>query len=150
MRIVTLAQLVALLEADAVPHRVHPDRKLIELPVERGPLKTTMALVWHRGSVAQYVVSLPLRVPDGRADAAHEALVRLNHAAVFPGLGLDHANGTVYYRLAAPMPEEGLEVAMVRGLFGRATALAADLYARLRPVLEEGAEPSSVVPTAPS
>ena len=130
--------LIALFQRDEVPHRVTKPSQ-VELPTKIKDLQSQLVIVWEpNAAILQCIHPLPFRVPEERVTAIESAIVRINHALMLPGFGLNHEVSLIYYRLCVPRREDGqMSVRELQRACQTAISTAADFYIPLQRVALE-------------
>lgn len=119
----------------------------VELQVHSPPVEGVLALVWLPDpQLVQFLFPLPFAVSSEHVAAVESALARINHALMLPGFGLNHSNGTVYYRLVLPRQiSGGMEPDEIRRAVNTVLTTVRDFWLPLRAVIEEGAAAEGAV-----
>ena len=144
------AELLAMLEADRVPHRADAATQLVEIPTRLASEDATLLIVWDRDEhLVQLIQPLPFEVPTGAVPAVEDALVRINHALKMPGFGLNLASRYAYFRLAVPRRIDGtLAPGELRRLCGVTVSTAREYEGALRGVALDGERAADVLAAA--
>jgi hypothetical protein len=128
--------LVAYLTERRLPHVANPQTRSIEAPVKAPFLPGVVYLRWEqKAPVVQIIQAVCTSVPAERVADVEAACARVNTAAVVPGVGFDHALGTVYYRLAAPRYDGVVTGEQVEAQVHVCLANARDLHAPFTDVI---------------
>lgn len=142
----TCEALAEAMQRDGVPVDCPAGSDRILFPAVDSGLDTTAVLIWP-AQVALLQLMLPLRfaiVPAHRA-ALCEAVVRLNHALVLPGFGVDVARGLVYFRgVLAREPDGSVGVDAVRRMVQASISTAARFGTVLAQVADGSLQPEDV------
>lgn len=84
------------------------DQSRVLLTTDALGLPGRMAVIWQpRHLLVQYLYPLPFDIDEQALTVVADAVVRVNHALLLPGLGLDHSSRHAYYRLVAPRLADG-------------------------------------------
>ena len=131
--VTSFQSLVELLNADGVTHKTDVRTSVVRIPVEKGDVDGIMIIRWDEGQAfVHFIQSLMLPVSEQQLPTVEKAIVRLNHAMPYPGLGINHHTGESYYRMSLPVTEGGLAPEQVRAFFSSTLSLAA----RWRPIVQ--------------
>ncbi|HMV66317.1 MAG TPA: hypothetical protein PKA64_05665 [Myxococcota bacterium] len=127
--------LCALLTGVGAPARIDEAARAVEIAVTLGGEPHGAMVYWDVRAPLLHVV-LPLRFEVAPAHAAELALaiVRVNHAIVLPGFGLDADRGQTYFRWVVPRQADGVPEDDVRKAVVAAVSAAGDFLAPLREV----------------
>lgn len=84
-----------------------PSRTLL-FETSREDFRGVMVVKWdEQNGVVHFIQTMPLRVKKEDYGLFLEAAQRLNHGFLFPGIGVNLANGGTYYRLSIPVAPRG-------------------------------------------
>jgi hypothetical protein len=137
----SFAELTTMLADVKAPHRVFPDEQRVELTAEPG-LPGPLAIRWEKQHpFVQLVQPVLLDVPAERLREVEGAVLRLNHASMFPGLSFDHATSTVYDRVTAVVLVDGVRQDLLLAYIQGLVINARQLRGLLLPVVERSAAP---------
>lgn len=141
------ADLLDLLRRDGVRHQPLKGESAVAVPTRLGELEGMLLIRWQADEgVVQLLQSIPLVVPAERVGALEEAILRINHALVVPGLGYDHDTRALYMRVLMPVyPGDGVPVASLRACFRVAVQTASHVLPGLRRVVVDGVQPRLAV-----
>ena len=125
--------LLGLLNKDSVTHQTNQQEQLVLIPTEKGGLDSVFVIRWAADSgIVHFIHQIPVKLPSERLSAVEVAMMRLNHAMAFPGLGINHDSRSMYFRMSIPyQPKGGLTGEEVRGYFSH-TLSQSELF---RPVM---------------
>jgi len=114
-RVATMDDLVALLQADGVPHTRHDAEKMIEVATETGPVKGRMFIRWETQVPFVTVIHpIVMDLPPARVAAMNECVTLINHAILLPGFGVDPDKRFVYFRVVIPLEPTGMQADFFR------------------------------------
>ncbi len=114
-RVAGFDDVIALLEADGVPHTRHDAQKIVELATDSGAAKGTMIIRWETEvPYATVIHPIVMNVAPERLAALTECVTLLNHAILLPGFGVDHDARFVYFRLVLPIEPAGMQADFFR------------------------------------
>lgn len=133
--------LVSALDRAQIPHTADPSSQTVEVPAGAAGPGLVLLIRWlPRQELIQLMMPFPVVVPAARVPAALDAINRINHALVMPGLCMDPRRNLVFYRLVVPrrLPEGGVTEAELRAAMQTAVKTAKDFVETLREVAEEG------------
>lgn len=103
-------QFAQALADNKVPCRIDPTTQSVELMSNGYPLPGQLYLRWERK--VPFVQLIHFMIPDiapARIGEVEIAIVRLNNRLEVAGLGLDHDQRRLYYRLTVPvLPPDGI------------------------------------------
>jgi hypothetical protein len=107
-RIESLDALIALLERDGMEVRPDREQNRVEVGNMLAGAPAPLLLQWDaERHVVQVVQALPWPVPVEKVATAESAIIRLNHALVVAGFGLNPNTRVAYYRLSALLEGDG-------------------------------------------
>lgn len=145
----TYAQLVELLTRDQVSFQADPPNQSVHIPTRARGADGVLVIRWQEAEgMAQLVHPLPITLTPRRLSAVEAAIARVNHALILPGFGINHEANLIYYRIALPVPNEGVPDHAIQGLFSAAVRTAADFGPSLRRVAEEDAPGDGILADA--
>ncbi|HKA86211.1 MAG TPA: hypothetical protein VKE22_01050 [Haliangiales bacterium] len=114
-RVAGFADVIALLEADGVPHTRHDAQKIVELATDSGPAKGAMLIRWETEvPYATVIHPIVMNVAPERLAAMTECVTLLNHAILLPGFGVDRDQRFAYFRLVLPIEPAGMQADFFR------------------------------------
>jgi hypothetical protein len=107
-RIASLDALIALLEREGMEVRPDREQHRVEVGNMLAGVAAPLLLQWDaERHVVQVVQALPWPVPAEKVAAAESAIVRLNHALVVAGFGLNPNTRIAYFRMSALLESDG-------------------------------------------
>ena len=111
--------LVDVLSQDGLSFQKNDEQLSILIPTKKADFEGVLLIRWAaRDGVIHFVQSLPIEVDTERLAELEEAIIRLNHALPLPGLGMNHAGPSLYFRLTVPLlPRGGLTPKDLRAYF---------------------------------
>lgn len=128
--------LAAVLMAQGVPHVHNAQARTIELPARSPPLDSLCYLRWDKElPFLQVICPLLLAVPADRHRDLETAICRANNAIPFPGFGLDHERGTLYFRHTLLVIPE-LTAAVIQRVVLAVTTSARDFVVPFRDIVD--------------
>jgi hypothetical protein len=145
----SLADAAASMERGNVVLRVEPERDRILASAGKG-LPGEVAIIWdEQRALVQCLYPFPFQIPAERTAAVADAIARINHALVLPGLGMDHASRLAYCRIVSPRREDGsLTVRELQRVVGATLSTARDMLQALEEVATAKLEPAAVLDRA--
>ena len=139
------ASLLKLLNEDGVTHQTHMKDSAVSIPTEKGPIDGVFVIRWDaEQGFAHFIQPFMMPIPKEKIADMEGAMMRLNHAIPYPGLGINHETGHPYFRMSIAVLGEGLSAADVRRYFSHTLAQAAKWHPEVKSVLE-GAPPNQIV-----
>jgi len=130
------AELLQLLSVLQAPHRADPALQTIDL-LTATDLPGPLHVRWEKHlPLVQLLQPVVVNVPAARVRDIEAAVVRINNAAVFSGLGFDHAMRRVYYRITGVVLLDGLRVDLLQAYLQGAVANATELRPSLLKVVD--------------
>lgn len=151
MMILSFADLLAAFDRAKIPYAANAETQSVEVPAGAAGPGLVLLLRWSaRAELVELLLPLGLTVPAERLAAALDAINRINHALVMPGMGLDPRRNALFYRLVLPRraPEGGLSEPELRAAMQTAVNSARDFREALRQVADEGLAAEQVVARA--
>jgi hypothetical protein len=107
-RIESLDALIALLEREGMEVRPDREQHRVEVGNMLAGSAAPLLLQWDaERHVVQVVQALPWPVPPEKVATAESAIVRLNHALVVAGFGLNPNTRIAYFRMSALLEGDG-------------------------------------------
>lgn len=104
----SFAELKDFLAKRDIPVQADDARQVLEIPTYIRGEPHAALLVWDPRAILLHVIQpLAVSVPEDREAQVMEAIVRINHQLVLPGLGYDHERKTIYYRWVVPRADDG-------------------------------------------
>jgi len=97
-------ELLKFLTDTRVPHRIDPDRQLIEVPGEGPPLPGNLYIKWEKH--VPFLQLIHFMIEDVPAEREHElerAIVRLDNILEVGGFGFEYERRRLYCRLSVPV-----------------------------------------------
>lgn len=125
--------LVNLLNRDSVTHQSEMEKKSVLIPTEKGGIDSVCLIRWAvEDGVVHFIHTIPVKLPKDRVQEVESAMMRLNHGIAYPGLGISHETGGIYFRMTVPIkPRGGLAANEIRAYFSHTLSQSE----RWRPVL---------------
>jgi hypothetical protein len=134
--VATFSQLLEALSEQNVPHAVVSESRTVEIPARHPPLDSVCYLRWEKElPYVQVICPLALGTPADRHRDLEMAIVRVNNAVPFPGFGLDHERGTLYFRYTVVIHPEGVPTAGFQKVVLAVMNLARDFVLPFREVI---------------
>jgi hypothetical protein len=132
----TFVDMVMFLDRQPTLMRAEPEKDRVVVSTAGRGLPGEMAILWdQQNTLVQCLYPLPFQIPVERMSAMDEAVTRINHALVLPGLGVDHGSRLVYCRVVAPRRDDGsLSEAEFERLVATTLQTSLDLYQALQEV----------------
>ncbi len=135
--ITSFAELLASLAEQQVPHAFNAEARTIEIPAKNAPLDSVCYVRWEKEQpYVQIICPLALATPADRHRDLEAAICRANNALPFPGFGLDHDRGTLYFRYTVAIWPEGIVADHFQRLVLTVMGYARDFTIPFRGVLE--------------
>lgn len=147
----TFEDLIAALDRAHIPHVVDTPSQTVEVPAGAAGQGLMLLIRWLPGQdLLQLLLPLAILAPDDRVPAMLDAINRVNHALVMPGLCLEPRRHLVFYRLVVPrrVPEGSLSEPELRAAMQTALNTARDFAEPLRLVAMEGVAPEQILERA--
>jgi hypothetical protein len=108
VRIESLEALITLLQREGMEVRPDRDQHRVEVGNMLAGVAAPLLLQWDaERHVVQVVQALPWPVPAEKVSVAESAIVRLNHALVVAGFGLNPTTRIAYFRVSALLESDG-------------------------------------------
>jgi hypothetical protein len=134
----SINELLDVLTAHNVPHAVKPDSRTVEIPARTPPLDSTCYIRWEKDlPYVQIICPMAVGIPPERHRDLDAAMSRANNAVAFPGFGLDHEHGTLYFRYTMAMfGEDGVATTVFQRIVLAVMNKARDFVVPFRQVIE--------------
>ncbi len=140
------AGLVELLNRDGVTHQTQMAEQAVLIPTEKGEIDSVLVIRWDSNQqIVHFIQPMTMQVPNDRLREVEHAMLRLNHAMPFPGLGINHDANVAYFRMSVPVDVRGMQVPEIRQRFSQTLALAAKWQPVLKKVVDGTVSASNVV-----
>jgi hypothetical protein len=129
--------LLDLLSAEGVASAPGADPMTVEIPARSGALDSVCYIRWEQEiPCVQVICPFALAVPAERHAELEGAIVRVNNASPFPGVGLDHERGTLYFRYTVVVYPDGVPAATFQKVVVSVVNHARELIVPFRGVIE--------------
>lgn len=138
--ITDFSSLVQALQADGASLQADPAGHSIRIPLVEDWIQSVLWLRWDpEYTLLHIMLPLPEPIPSERLSTIESLITHVNHRLVVPGFGLDHDNGTAYFRLTVPRGEGGtLVITEVRKLLRTTVETTRDFAPMFRTVVQDG------------
>ena len=146
-KVSNFGELIKLLDRDNVTHKTEVANSAVSIPTQKGPIDSVLVIRWDAAEqIVHFVQPMTLVIPENRIADVEAAILRLNHAMPYPGLGFNHDTKTGYFRMSVPTNVRGglLELE-IQSNFSRTVGLAAQWQPILKDVVDGKVKPSNVV-----